>query len=144
MRLKTILTICAVASASVANAAAAHDIGTFPIEEAAKRGIDGCGSEYAKTADYRRDPQKIKAFVFVDDGDTGLIRVDGNLVEVNWTGAPADHAARFASQDTHIVVEIESHPTGKGGEELYYVSGTLRVTVDGKTQTIAVKGDTGC
>ena len=111
---------------------------TFPISEATDRGIDGCGYTFTLPADY----PDAKMFVFVNDGDKGIVKIDGQIIDL--VSADNQGKGSYESRDRSILVEPQVQIGQKQGMELWDVAGKLVFMINGKQQSLKVKGHMGC
>ena len=122
--------------------AQAASVQTFPINEAISRNIDGCGYQYTSLSDFQAKPNEAKAFIFVNDGEKGLIKIEGQFIVMS----SADNEGRgtYESSDHKVRVEPHSQIGPKLSDELWVVDGTLTFIINGHSQTIPIKGYMGC
>jgi hypothetical protein len=116
----------------------AAPVQTFPITEATDRGIDGCGYAFTLPADYR----DTKMFVFVNDGDKGIVKIDGQIIDL--VSADNQGKGSYESRDRSILVNPQVQIGQKQGMELWDVTGKLVFTINGRQQSLKVKGHMGC
>ncbi|ESQ87316.1 hypothetical protein ABAC460_20035 [Asticcacaulis sp. AC460] len=121
--------------------AQAATVETFPIDDAMSRSIDGCGYQLTLPDDFHENPRQATAFVFVNDGTKGIMKIDGDVVE---TISSHDGKGIYESPDGRVRIEPDLTIGRELGMELWAVDGRLRVIVDGRRQSVAVKGYMGC
>ena len=112
--------------------------------------MDGCGLSLSRASVWRNAKDFEGPYIFVDNGSDAIVRLDGEIVRLTQTNDKRDMLSSGPTRDTYtnadgtISVTENTHTTKVFGDELWWVSGKLTVTVKGKTEVFAVKGEGGC
>jgi hypothetical protein len=127
-------------------------IGDISLADVTANDMDGCGMTLARAQMWRSDNFD-GPFIYDDDEDSAIVRIDGKIVRLKLTGkgrdplVPAAARNAFTNADHSVTVWANTHVTktvGGADSELWYVAGTLTIKAKGTTQTFAVKGSGGC
>ncbi|MFT3728069.1 MAG: hypothetical protein QM759_09620 [Terricaulis sp.] len=134
------------ATTTATTSAAATAAPSFNVQALAENDIQiqGCTRSLSRTG----ATDTIFAEDGVDTGAKGIIRIDGQLINVSLTAGTGDeqHSNRNFADAAHTLAIVENLTTGAAHEESDSVeeSGTLAVTYKGTTQTIQVEGGVAC
>ena len=125
-------------------------VGDINVSDINAQDMDGCGLSLSRASVWRGDRDFQGPYIYVDTGDFAIVRLDGQIVKLKLVDDKRDMLSTrsthnvFTSADGTITATENTHTTKVFGDELWWVSGKLTVTVKGKTQVFTVKGEGGC
>ncbi len=155
MRLFSSATAIMFALTATSVEAAGFKVGDIIGADIDSHNLDGCGTTLARSTIYRADDKFTGPYIYRDDLDTAIMRIDGKIVElkvIEHGRNPLVPPSRmthetFTNPDHTITTDVRVKTTWVApGEssEFWRLAGTITLTVKGVSQTIPVKGEGGC